>query len=166
MKIEVLQGDITRVACDAIVNPANSFGWMGGGVALAIRQAGGEEIEREAVARAPIPVGKAAATTAGKLPAKFVLHAPTMRTPGKTDVAAVRKAVKAALESANELQLESIAFPGMGTGVGGVPAEKAAAAMAGELMVWRKDFPKKVLLVARDEELMRAFEKAVKAKQG
>ncbi|MEM4389555.1 MAG: macro domain-containing protein [Candidatus Micrarchaeia archaeon] len=166
MKIDVLRGDITRVECDALVNPANSACRMGGGVALAIRQAGGEEIEREAVAKAPVPVGKAVATTAGKLPAKFVLHAPTMRTPGKTDVAAVRKAVKAALELACELRLGTIAFPGMGTGVGGVPLDEAARAMVEEIVGWKEDFPKRVLLVARDEALARAFGNAVKAKQG
>jgi len=161
VEIRVVLDDLTRVKCDAIINPANSFGWMGGGVALAIKSAGGEEIEKEAVARAPIPVGKAVATTGGKLPARFVIHAPTMREPGRTDLESVRKAVRGALELANRLRLNSIAFPGMGTGVGGVPIDEAANAMVEEIRMWGKGFPKKVMLVARDGGLKRAFEKAV-----
>ena len=93
MKITVLQGDLTKLKVDAIVNPANSFGEMGGGVAGVIRRIGGEEIEREAVRQAPIPIGKAVVTTAGSLPCKKVIHAPTMVNPSeRTDTASVRKA--------------------------------------------------------------------------
>ena len=81
MSIVVKRGDITQLSCDAIVNPANSFGYMGGGVAGAIKRIGGNEIEREAVSKAPIRVGSAIATTAGTLPCKYVIHAPTMKQP-------------------------------------------------------------------------------------
>ena len=70
MGIIVQKGDLTQIRCDAIVNPANSFGYMGGGVAGAIKRVGGIEIERDAVSKAPIPVGKAIVTTAGVLPCK------------------------------------------------------------------------------------------------
>ena len=67
MSISVQKGDLTSIICDAIVNPANSYGYMGGGVAGAIKHIGGNEIEKEAVSQAPINVGSAVATTSGKL---------------------------------------------------------------------------------------------------
>jgi len=81
MSIVVKRGDLTQIPCDAIVNPANSFGYMGGGVAGAIKRIGGVEIENEAIAKAPIPVGTAVETTAENLPCTFVIHAPTMEQP-------------------------------------------------------------------------------------
>lgn len=81
VKITVTIGDITVQQADAIVNPANSQLTMGGGAAGAIKRAGGNEIECQAIKRAPIPVGKAVATTAGRLKAKYVIHALTMQRP-------------------------------------------------------------------------------------
>jgi len=71
--ILVLCGDLTRVEADAIVNPANSHGLMGGGVALAIRRARGRVVEEEAVAQAPIPMGSAVVTSAGSMSCKYVI---------------------------------------------------------------------------------------------
>ncbi len=78
--VSVVPGDITELKVDAIVNPANSSGSMGGGVALAIKRKGGQVVEDEAVAQAPIPVGGAVLTTGGRLPCRFVIHAPTILT--------------------------------------------------------------------------------------
>ena len=151
------KGDITQEACDAIVNPANSFGIMGGGVALAIKKAGGEEIEKEARKKAPIPVGKAVATLAGKLKCKFVIHAPTMEKPGeKIPLKNVKLATKAALELAKKLEIKSIAFPGMGTGVGSIKPENAAKVMVEECKKFRN---LEIRLVAFDEKLYNAFKK-------
>ena len=103
---------------------------MGGGVAGVIKRVGGSEIEKEAVDKAPIHVGSAVATTAGSLSCRFVVHAPTMEKPAmRTTVEKVRKATKAALLTAKKLGLRSIAFPGMGTGVGGVKSKDAARVM-------------------------------------
>ena len=130
MKIKVLKGDLTEINTDAIVNPANSLGYMGGGVAGAIKRKGGEEIEKEAVEKAPIPVGKAIATTPGRLKCRYVIHAPTMERPAmRIGVDNVEKATRAAFELAKNMKLKSIALPGMGTGVGGVREEDAARAM-------------------------------------
>ncbi len=130
MKIKVLKGDLTEINTDAIVNPANSLGYMGGGVAGAIKRKGGEEIEKEAVEKAPIPVGKAIATTPGRLKCRYVIHAPTMERPAmRIGVDNVEKATRAAFELAKSMKLKSIALPGMGTGVGGVKEEDAAIAM-------------------------------------
>src|SRR3954471_12664766 len=129
MEIVAQQGDITKIKADAVVNAANSRGEMGGGVSGALSQAGGPEIEAEAVSRAPIPVGEAIFTTAGKLPYKGIVHAPTMEQPAqKTTVDNVRKATLAALICADSYGVKTLAVPGMGTGVGGVSAGSAAEA--------------------------------------
>jgi len=163
-RVEVVKGDITELQVDAVVNPSNSYGVMGGGVALAIKRKGGEEIEREAVARAPIPVGCAVVTTAGRLPAGAVIHASTMKEPAqRCSVEDVRRATRAALECALEHGFRSVAFPGMGTGVGGVPKQEAAEAMVEVVQahLQRWSLPERVVLVAFDEELLEAFKRAL-----
>jgi O-acetyl-ADP-ribose deacetylase (regulator of RNase III) len=127
-----VQGDLTGLAVDAIVNAANDRLWMGGGVAGAIKRRGGIEIEREAVARGPVPVGDAVATGAGRLPARYVIHAVTMGQDLATDEPSIRAATRSALRVAESLGLASVAFPALGTGVGGFPIDRAAAAMLHE----------------------------------
>jgi len=130
IEIEVTTGDLTKQRVDAIVNPANSLMLMGGGAAGAIKRAGGEEIEREARSKAPVPVGSAVATAAGRLPARWVIHAPTMERPAMpTTARKVYLATRAALECAESLGAESVAIPGMGTGVGRLSPAEAASAM-------------------------------------
>ena len=163
MEIEVRRGSLLEVDTELIVNPANSYGYMGGGVAGGIKRFGGEEIEREAVQKAPIPVGGAVLTTAGKLNFKGVIHAPTMEEPAmQTTEDKVRKAVRAALRLADRERFNSLAMPGMGTGVGRLPKEVAARVMVEEI----KNFPakslKRVVLVDLDEELVKEWEKALK----
>ena len=82
IKIEVYKGDITQLEVGAVVNAANNRLWMGDGVAGALKRAGGKEIEAEAVKKGPIPVGEAVATGAGKLKAKYVIHAAVMAIAG------------------------------------------------------------------------------------
>lgn len=154
------RGDITQEECDAIVNPANSLGIMGGGVALAIKIKGGEEIEKEARSKSPIKVGRAISTTSGKLKCKYVIHSPTMEKPAqKIPLENVRLATKAALELATKLKIKSIALPGMGTGVGGISQEDAAKAMIEEC---KKFEDLEIRLMAFDERLYQAFKKFVK----
>src|SRR3990167_1403271 len=76
--IRIIQGDITGLEVDAIVNAANNELVMGGGVAGAIKRKGGKGIEDEAVKKGPIEIGGAVSTSAGSLPAKYVIHAATM----------------------------------------------------------------------------------------
>ncbi|NPB07310.1 MAG: macro domain-containing protein [Aquificae bacterium] len=162
MDLKVLKGSLLEVEADAIVNPANSRGLMGGGVAGVIKREGGEEIEREATEKAPIPVGEAVLTTAGKLPFKGVIHAPTMEEPAMpSSEEKVRKAVRAALRIADENCFEVIAFPGMGTGVGGLPKDVAARAMLEEIRSFSPRCLKKVILVDVDEEMVRAWERVL-----
>lgn len=172
--IKVKQGDLTDEECEALVNPANSLGIMGGGVAGALKAKGGACIEREAMALSPIQVGGAVATSAGKLKTRFVIHAPTMEKPAqRTTATAVGKATAAALDAALKLGVRTIAFPGMGTGVGGVSAREAAQAMASaaktllaqrvtrRVVQGRAACLKEIRFVAFDEKLRKAFEEAV-----
>ncbi len=130
--ITVEVGDIARVPADAVVNAANTELWMGAGVAGALKRAGGEEIEREAVAKGPIPLGEAVATTAGRLPARYVIHAAGME-PGRPATAeSIRRATRRSLELADQLGLSSIVLPAIGTGVGGFSLEEAGQIMAEE----------------------------------
>jgi O-acetyl-ADP-ribose deacetylase (regulator of RNase III) len=129
--IRIVQGDITEQDVDAVVNAANNELWMGAGVAGAIKRAGGVEIESEAVAKGPIPIGEAAITTGGKLPARYVIHAAGMGRDLRTDEGKVRSATINSLKRADENHLRSIAFPSIGTGVGGFPLERAAEIMIG-----------------------------------
>ena len=159
----ILKGDITKIEAEAVVNPANSLMIMGGGVAGALKRVGGDEIEREAVKRAPVPVGKAIITSAGRLKAKFVIHAPTMERPAmRTTEQKVRAAVRAALEVADKHNINEIAFPGMGTGVGGLDPQVAARAIVSEIVSnWAGKSGKRIILVAYDEELYKHFSKCL-----
>ncbi len=162
--IEVVRGDITKLDVEAIVNPANSLMIMGGGVAGAIRRAGGEEIEVEAREKAPVPIGEAVVTGAGRLKCKYVIHSPTMEYPAmKTTADKVESAVRAALQACLREGIKEVAFPGMGTGVGGLDPQVAADIMVNEIVAFikRKDQLRRVLLVGYDKTMYEAFLNAV-----
>jgi len=125
-KIVLIQGDITDSETDAIVNAANDHLWMGSGVAGAIKAKGGVEIEKEAMKKGPIPIGEAVVTSAGKLKAKYVIHAAVMGQDLRTNEKHIRAATLNSLKRAEELKLSSTAFPALGTGVGGFPVDKCA----------------------------------------
>jgi O-acetyl-ADP-ribose deacetylase (regulator of RNase III) len=128
----VWQGDITAADTEAIVNAANNEGWLGSGVAGAIRQAAGDQVQDEAVAQAPWPVGDAVRTGPGRLGdrgVKAILHAAAMAPGRPASADAVGRATAAALRLAAAEGLTSVALPALGTGVGGVGLEAAAVAM-------------------------------------
>ena len=163
MDIEIKKGSIIEVEADAIVNPANSLGYMGGGVAGVIKRIGGREIEREAIEKAPIKVGDAILTNAGKLNFKGVIHAPTMERPAmKIPLENVRLATLAALKVGDENGFSTIAIPGMGTGVGGVSKEDAAREMIKVIKEFHAKNLKKVILVDVDEEMVDCWRKVVR----
>lgn len=168
MQVHVAKADITLMPVDAIVNPANSLGIMGGGAAGAIKRRGGDVIQREAMASAPIAVGAAIVTGGGRLYAKHVIHAPTMEEPGmKIGVENVRRAMRAALIAAAQSGFEVVAFTGLGTGVGGVDPEESARAMVDELRAHRGPKPATIYLVDTDDGMLHAFEEALRnAQQG
>ncbi len=125
--LSLMQGDITRVQADAIVNAANSMLAGGGGVDGAIHRAGGPSIMEECRKIGGCPTGSAVATGAGRLPAKHVFHAVGPIYSGSDeDARLLASAYRRCLELAEERQLESIAFPSLSTGAYGYPLEEAA----------------------------------------
>src|SRR3712207_259019 len=131
-ELVVEQADITRLEVDAIANAANSQLLHGGGVAAAIARAGGPELERESREKAPVALGEAVETTAGDMPARWVIHAATMEQPaGRTSADVVERATRATLARAEELGARSVGLVAFGTGVGGFPVEEAARIMVG-----------------------------------
>jgi O-acetyl-ADP-ribose deacetylase len=132
-KVAIRQGDITEAQVDAIVNAANNDLVLGAGVAGAIRAKGGPSIQAECDKLAPVPLGEAAITGGGKLPARYVIHAASMRLGGRTTEPNLREATRNSLLRAKEKNLESIAFPAIGTGVAGFPLDRCAQVMGAEV---------------------------------
>ena len=133
VELEVREGDIAAVEADALVNAANDRLWMGGGVAGALKRTGGEEIEREAMALGPIPLGSAVATGAGRLPARWVIHGAVMGQDLRTDAELIRATTRSCLRLADELGCRSVVLPAFGTGVGGVRLDECARLMVEEV---------------------------------
>ncbi len=120
------RGDITEYEVDAIVNAANNHLWMGAGVAGAIKRKGGTIIEEDAVRQGPIEVGEVVVTTAGNLSATYVLHAAVMGQDLTTSAEVVRRATLSTLRRADEMRLQTLAFPAFGTGVGRLDPKESA----------------------------------------
>lgn len=130
-QLEVMQADVTQLEVDAIANAANTQLAHGGGVAAAISRAGGPEVQRESDERAPIGLGEAVETSAGAMPARWVIHAATMELGGPTSADIIGRATGSTLAKAEELGCRSLALVAFGTGVGGFPLEGAAGIMVG-----------------------------------
>jgi O-acetyl-ADP-ribose deacetylase len=133
VKIGLRQGDLTDADVDAIVNAANNDLMLGGGVAGAIRIKGGPAIQQECNKIGPIALGEAAITGAGRLRARHVIHAASMRLGESTSEANLRDATRNSMRRADENSLKSIAFPAIGTGVAGFPIERCAQVMLEEV---------------------------------
>lgn len=125
-RIELWNGDICDLEVDAIVNAANLSLWMSTGVSGEIKRAGGDAIEFAAVRQAPVSLGEAIVTPAGRLAAKVIIHAVSLDRDRRTSGEAIDRAVRSAMARARELRVASMAFPAMGTGVGGFPLDEAA----------------------------------------
>jgi len=132
-KIVIRQGDLTDARVDAIVNAANNDLKLGGGVAGAIRAKGGPSIQQECDQLGPVRLGEAAITGGGELPARYVIHAASMRLGGRTTEPSLREATRNSLLRAREKGLESIAFPALGTGIAGFPLDRCAEIMGAEV---------------------------------
>ncbi len=131
-RIQVAQGDITEFVGDAIVNAANNHLVLGAGVAGAIRRKGGPSIQEECDRHGPIQVGQAALTGAGQLAVRYVIHAAVLGDQPAT-LQSVQSATKAALDLALQHNLRRVAFPLLGTGVGGLPVGAVLEVMLEEL---------------------------------
>jgi O-acetyl-ADP-ribose deacetylase len=125
-EIEVRQADITKLEVDAIANAANTDLRHGGGVAAAIARAGGRVVQDESDEAAPIGLGDAVETSAGEMPARWVIHAATMELGGPTSAEVIRRATASTLARADELGAKSLGLVAFGTGIGGFPIEEAA----------------------------------------
>ena len=160
-ELEVSHGDITTLEVDAIANAANNRLWMGGGVAGAIKRAGGEEIEREAIQQGPIEVGDAVATPAGRLPARWVIHGAVMGQDLQTNGDLVRRTTESCLRVADELGAESMALPAFGTGVGGFPVAEAARIMVHAVRDHRPSSLRRVVFAVFGDDAKAAFDSAL-----
>ena len=161
IKITVIKGDITDSSCDAIVNAANNHLWMGAGVAGAIKRRGGEAIEQEAVAKGPIKSGDAVATTGGLLKARYVIHAAGMGQDLKTSEHLIRQSTESSLRVADGLGLKSVAFPAIGTGVGGFDVTECARIMIATIIEHASISIERVEFVLFDAVTSAAFESAL-----
>jgi O-acetyl-ADP-ribose deacetylase len=163
--VEALDTDITALEVDAIANAANTRLEHGGGVAAAIARAGGPAVQRESDERAPVALGDAVETTAGDMPARWVIHAATMELGGPTSDEVIRSATASTLARADALGARSLALVAFGTGVGGFPvaeaarieAEEVARHLAGETGLER------VVFAVRGEDARAAFADALAA---
>ena len=133
-KVIIKQSDITEEQVDAIVNAANPYLKHGGGVAGAIVRKGGKIIQEESNKIGYVPVGEVAVTTAGKLKAKYVIHAVGPRWGEGDEEAKLRRAVRNALSKATELKLKSIAMPAISTGIFGYPKEEGTRVILDEVV--------------------------------
>jgi O-acetyl-ADP-ribose deacetylase len=162
-KVTLRQGDLTEARVDAIVNAANNDLQLGGGVAGAIRRKGGNVIQAECDRIGTIPIGEAAITGAGKLAARFVIHAASMSLGGRTTERSLRDSTRNSLRRAVEKGLESVALPAIGTGVAGFPMKRCAEVMLEEVRdhLRGKTSLKRVEFVLFDRPALQAFEDAL-----
>ncbi len=130
--IRLIQGDITERDVDAIVNAANSYLQHGGGVAGAIVKKGGQIIQEESDKIGFVPVGSAAITTAGKLPAKFVIHAVGPRMGEGDEENKLKNALISSLSLASKKGLKSISIPAISSGIFGFPKDRCAMILVKE----------------------------------
>ena len=155
------RGDITEYEVDAIVNAASSDLSMGTGVASTIKRKGGTIVEEEAARQGPVEGGDAVVTTAGNLPANYVIHAAVMGVDLRSSADLVRRATLNSLRRAEELRLHSIAFPAFGTGVGRMEPKDSADAMVGALRAHFAEVTdsslRRIHLVLFQEETYQAF---------
>ncbi len=160
-KIVILQGDLTEIDVDAIVNAANNDLQLGGGVAGAIRRKGGESIQRECHEIGSIPIGGAAITSGGRLKARHVIHAASMQLGGRTTPRALRASTAHSLRIAAEKGLKTIAFPAVATGIAGFPMQDCAEIMLQEVVEHLKQPTtlEKVYFVLFDQAACEVFER-------
>src|SRR3954467_299882 len=160
-----LQTAMTTLEVDAIANAANTQLAHGGGVAGAISRAGGADGQRESARRAPIGLGEAVETTAGDMPARWVIHTATMVLGGPTSADIIRRATAATLWKAEELGARSLALVAFGTGVGRFPLDDAAEIEADEVRrhIDSGSRLERVVFAVRGADARAAFERAVAA---
>ncbi len=171
--IEVIQGDITKIPVDAIVNAANTSLLGGGGVDGAIHRAGGPEILEDCKKirskQGSCPVGTAVITTAGKLPAKYVIHTvgPVWNQGKSNEESLLASAYLSSLQLAVENEVKTIAFPNISTGIYRFPKQRAAeiAVETVQRFLATNVQMEKVIFVCFDGENLEIYSELLKAAQ-
>jgi O-acetyl-ADP-ribose deacetylase len=163
-RIVTRQGDLTESDCEAVVNAANTDLMLGAGVAGAIRKKGGPRIQAECNKIGPIALGEAAVTTGGDLKARHVIHAAGMHLGGGVSEQSLRDTTRNSLRRATENGIKSVAFPAIGTGIGGFPLKRCAEVMLEEIRdcLKRERIPQRVEMALFDQAALSAFEQALK----
>jgi O-acetyl-ADP-ribose deacetylase len=161
-ELEVIDGDVTKLEVDAIANAANTELKHGGGVAAAISRAGGPAVQRESDEKAPIGLGEAVETSAGEMPARYVIHAATMELGSPTSAEIIEKATRSTVGKAEELGCRSLALVAFGTGVGDFPLDEAARIM---VLAAREHGGglERIVFAVRGDEAAQAFGRAIEA---
>lgn len=158
MKIELIKGDITKIQAGAIVNAANSSLLGGGGVDGAIHRAGGKQILDECIMirnkQGKCNTGEAVVTTAGNLPAQYVIHTvgPVWNGDEKECVSLLENCYNNSLKLAESLGVKTIAFPNISTGVYRFPKERAGKIAVETVKNFRSDSIEKIIFVCFDDE--------------
>ena len=158
MTIDLIRGDITKQTVDAIVNAANSSLLGGGGVDGAIHRAGGPDILAECRAirarQGQLHTGGAVITTAGRMPARYVIHTvgPVYNKGGAEKAALLKDCYLNSLRLAAEHEVRTIAFPNISTGVYGYPKAEAAQVAIEAVRSYDGELPERVVFVCFDEE--------------
>jgi O-acetyl-ADP-ribose deacetylase (regulator of RNase III) len=168
-RLRIVQGDITKLETTAIVNAANSSLLGGGGVDGAIHRAGGPQILEECrqirARQGGCKVGEAVITSGGLLPASYVIHTvgPVWNGGHKGEPELLANCYRNSLRIALDRQLESVAFPGISTGIYHYPKQEAAALAVHEVQLWlaAHEWPREVVLVAFDAETKQLYEQEV-----
>jgi len=163
----LVYGDITEEKVDAIVNTANSHLKHGGGVAAAIVRKGGNIIQRESDEIGFVNVGEAAITSAGRLPAKYVIHAVGPRWGEGNEDVKLRNAVLNSLEIADERKIKSISLPAISSGIFGFPKDRCAEILVSNIIEYLSSNEESSLSEVRiclfDNPTLEAFKKAYQA---
>jgi len=162
IRVVIITGDLVEQAVDAIVNAANNDLQLGGGVAGAIRRAAGPSVQDECDAHGPVQVGEAAITGAGRLRARYVIHAASMALGGRTTRSSLKSSMDHVFHLAREHEVDTIAVPAVATGIAGFPLDECARVMAECLRSaldegWQ---PSEVRFVLFGEDAKRPFEAA------
>ncbi|MBA3876058.1 MAG: hypothetical protein C0498_03840 [Anaerolinea sp.] len=167
-RLELWNGDICVLEVDAIVNPANPTLWMSTGVGGALKRAGGDAIELAAVRQGPVGLGDAVVTEPGNLAARAVIHAVSLDRDRRTSGPVLEAAVRSAMARAREIGATSIAFPALGTGVGGFPLDEAARIAVDVVRdeLGRSEAIEHVVFALRGPAAYRAFERALATPPG
>jgi len=165
--VELVQGDITEMETDAIVNAANAALQLGGGVAGAIRRKGGPKIQEECNKIGGTFVGGAVITTGGKLRAKYVIHAVGPRYGEGDEDRKLRNATLNSLKLADQYSLRSIAFPAVSAGIFGFPKDRCAKIMLSTTVEYLKGTTnlQRIVFCLYDSETFHIFEDELKKYQ-